>query len=689
MREDGSFCKVVNGTVVLTGEPSPLVFTPDGWLDIEINRRRNLSYFGLERSFTVPLDFVKDGGFILKHFFYNKGVEEKLFLLIAEKRLHIETGGYILTQGGFFPVGSEDGTQYLELENTGGFYFYYTAIYKGEIDFSQFVHARPKVTLNIMEGGSSKLFKAHENTVFEIPIPTDDYVLVNMDGVYLREKKNFIVTHQNMLSGGIFGIFNTTQEGKAPGVASFDVSQQPEIGDLTTSTHYFLEFTQDVRDVRLQWSAPVSSSDTGTIELRTNTGRIIAIASIVAGEQTYNIDSTFDAASGEKFFLLQGGSFFFSVEESNLSIEYRARHAQSYVPAMRSLSLFKRLAAKMGITVAESAFLKKYEDIVITCGDALRGLPNPVIKTSMRSFFKSINAWGCVGLSIENDVLKLESKQSYINTSNPIPLGECKDLKVSILKDLVFNTVKIGYPVQDYEDVNGKYEFNNSHIYTTPNTRIIKELDLMSDYRSDALGAEYVRINFEGKTTTDSSSDNDVFFLHVKDKPATGVFVVFEYYDLDRSLNPYATGILEPETIFNLWLSPKQSLIRHGAYLRSCFYQQDDQALTFQTTEKNAGLVVAAPNAAVISESGNYEISLFDAPIFRPILFEFTNKNPLDAMELLKADNKRAYSFTADGVEYIGIPIADGINAGNKEAGTFQLLSAPSNNLLNLIEYDG
>ncbi len=98
-------------------------------------------------------------------------------------------------------------------------------------------------------------------------------------------------------------------------------------------------------------------------------------------------------------------------------------------------------------------------------------------------------------------------------------LWEVKDFQVSVAEDLIYNTIKVGYPNQNYDDINGKDEFNTTHVYNTPLTRIAKELDLTSEYRADSYGIEFTRANLAGKKTTDSGTDNDVFIIQAVEKP--------------------------------------------------------------------------------------------------------------------------------------------------------------------------
>src|SRR5581483_6203279 len=163
----------VEGDVVkVSGIPRPLAFSPDGWTKIEIDNQRNTKYFALDRSFTIPLDFVEDGALILKDAYYKKGVEAKIYLVILKQKLQL----------------TKDGAG-----NITGFGYYYDSFYRGEIDFSQFQHAGPKATVNIMEGGIPKYIKANENTKYELDVDVPEARYVLMDGINLKQSSKFLV----------------------------------------------------------------------------------------------------------------------------------------------------------------------------------------------------------------------------------------------------------------------------------------------------------------------------------------------------------------------------------------------------------------------------------------------------------------------------------------------------------------
>src|SRR5688572_4912514 len=117
------------GVVVRSGVPEPLENTPDGWQDKTVNFSRNTKYFGLWRSFSIPLKFVTEGKKILRYIFYTFGIEAICNLVI------------------------------LKLDPAT---WKHKDFYIGEVDFSKFTDESDYSTVNIMEGGLVKLLKAKE-----------------------------------------------------------------------------------------------------------------------------------------------------------------------------------------------------------------------------------------------------------------------------------------------------------------------------------------------------------------------------------------------------------------------------------------------------------------------------------------------------------------------------------------------
>jgi hypothetical protein len=684
-------------TVLLSAALKPLEFTPDGWKKIQLQNVRNPTYFAIDRTFSVPLDYVKDGAQILKYIYTNFGIEAKVYMAICEQRLYF------------------DATHYG---------FYYTLLYKGEIDLANYKHDGTKVTVNIMEGGMVKFLKAYENTTYEIPVDVPDAVNVLGDGIELKQSASFIVLDsQNTFNGNhsvpltllsqesidtlnIKGVDRVQLGGSGPGDQNnklahdglwfyrastnapisikwdFKMTAQLNPG---ISPNPFVELFLVVRNLRddgsvvgftvlNQFNGPIATYRKNHF---TGTATITGIepdSSLYLFMGINIIGSSGDRAVS--FFYDNTDPFDFSITDAVY------RHRSTTFKALRPLYVFQQLISKMtnGAYAGHSDYLQNaINDVVVTCGDAIRNIPGSVVKTSLRDFFTSYNSDFGLGMGMLGNELRLEQKTFWVQYTDVIDLGEVSKLKHTPAADLLINNIKIGTPDQKYDDVNGKQEFNTTHEYSAPVTRIAKELNLVKAYRSDCYGIEFTRLNLDGKDTTDNDSDNDVFQIHIEDTPQPD-----GTWKLDRFLNAGATGLLTPATVFNLYLTPARGMQRNGNYIRSLFYKLDAKYLTFQTSKKNDAVV-----AGGVTENADIQIASLPAPLFSCNYLEFETKVPIDTLDLLAANPLKAFAGTWAGFSFVGIPNKINIQPGDNAAQTFQLLASPTTDLTQLITIDG
>jgi hypothetical protein len=653
-------------TVLLSASLKPLEFTPDGWRKIQIQNQRNQTYFAIDRSFTVPLEYVKDGAQILKYIYYNFGVEAKVYMSVCEQRL-------------FF-----DATNYG---------FYYTLLYRGEIDLANFKHDSTKVTVNIMEGGMVKMIKAYENTKYEIPVDVPDAVEIWMDGVEFNVSAKYIIQEGQTTGVHLPGVLFVNSEGTIINTVTNTVFLQGS-GSINygTSDQWILHNVSDtIIQLRLQGfikvKADISTFYGFGVQIDASTGlAIYTNNNFPAGvETTIPFDALFNLPPGEKLFFTStyAGAIttFIRYLDGEVNISYRTKYKPSTIKALRPLYIFQQLISKMsdGLYTPSSTYLQSIQDVVITCGDAIRGIAGAKIKTSLRDFFSSYNRDFGLAMGMMGSTLRMEEKAFWVQYVDFIDLGEVSKMKVSPATDLLINNIKIGTPNQDYDDVNGKEEFNTTHEYSAPITRVAKDLNLIGVYRNDCYGIEFTRLNLDGKATTDNDSDNDVFEIHIEDNPRVDGF-----YHLDRALNAGATGLLTPSTVFNLYLTPARGLRRNGNYIRSLFYKLEAKYLKFQTTDKNDKVV-----AGGITENADVQIVSLDPALFSCNYLEFETKVPVDTLELLKANPLKAFAGTWAGFAFVGIPDKVSIQPGDNGAQTFKLLASPQTDLTTLIAIDG
>src|SRR5215467_9629295 len=120
----GLFYSVVNRVVSTTGTPTPLPTHPDGWQDASIKFTREFKYFGVLRTFSTPLKFVKEAARIIRDRVWNTAAafEDRLFLVITM------------------------------LDKTFGGGWIYQPFYRGELDLSQVNDQDFYVECNVLEG---------------------------------------------------------------------------------------------------------------------------------------------------------------------------------------------------------------------------------------------------------------------------------------------------------------------------------------------------------------------------------------------------------------------------------------------------------------------------------------------------------------------------------------------------------
>ncbi len=72
-------------------------------------------------------------------------------------------------------------------------------------------------------------------------------------------------------------------------------------------------------------------------------------------------------------------------------------------------------------------------NFLLVPGDELRGIEGAKLKTTLSDLFKAADSLWCSGLSVVNGLLRLEAREFFFDSSNPIHLGKVKNVKVKLL----------------------------------------------------------------------------------------------------------------------------------------------------------------------------------------------------------------------------------------------------------------
>jgi len=622
---------------IMTGVDYSLPQSPGGWDDMQLSFGRSAHYWGLNRTFTIPLKFIGDGAKIVRHLFYvGRGIESAVTLVIVKWD-----------------------------DVTGVFRLYYS----GQLDLSKIEDMVAEgVTVNIMQGGVVQMLKAYENTVIEIPcdgsIPEN--IKVNCDGILLNDVFHYQIVPVTLPyaslnplpctfinnDGDNIGITKNNQQLEAPYAGYYQkssnflfsseekitvrikgniiVKNDPGVSNATFYMHMATSLSQargsggTNTDHAVGLVLPQNHSDgifkpvDSQVNLRTQT--------------SFGFDETISLDANEHLFIMVFNNFTefpTTIVGGSFSLTFSSRYQASRVWGIRPYDLGKLLIRRMNALSSnflqsfsylfDSILLQAKPNLVITSGDALRAStdpnyyqyynqatqnpanPNnqdynqfpslgPVIKTTLSDFFDTFNA--ILNAALSNQQLPGQSESVFIEDKKYIldpsvitmSLDKISNFRVSLATDYFFNWLKIGYEPQQYDEKAGKYEYNSTIQWQAPIRTLSKVLEIMSKYRADSYGIEYTRYNTQGgKSSTFNSSDNSRFILNTD----------FSTSFLDYYLATFNSGIPLPTSptntdqylIVNKSYQPVYADILDGEY----FTSQNDYSI-FMFNQSTPGL---------------------------------------------------------------------------------------------------
>lgn len=669
-------------TLVINKVEYILPHSPSGWEESLLNWERSGEYFGMIKSFSVPMVFVLDGAWLLRKEFYEKGLK-------AETVIRIDL-----------------------LDRST---WKYRNIFTGEIDYSTFQDRLHEVEVAVMEGGISKMVKAYDKVQYEISLDDPEAIEVIIPGIGVVEKASAISTPFTMqflpILFPLLGVNIITNELYSQLVTAQTVEPTQEFGPtlLPDSDLWFLkgEEESDVRIAgyltirhRLRYSTAIQ-----ILVVNQHNVVVASIAKFISRSldgvpQVIPFDFSYKISGDERLFLgakmegtMQADPNLpeLIIEEGEINITNTGITSDTVTKALRPKTLMDRLLAKMnnGFAVESQSFLltnDNWSRLVITSGDAIRSFPDPVIKTSFRDFFEAMNAIIGVGFGVESGVAVLEEKSYWMRSGlQAVHIGEVKGFNLEVATNYIYNSIKVGYQDQNYEVAYGRDEYNSTQTWTTPITRVQKELNLISPYRADQLGIEDLRLTSDeqNQDRQDKSSDNDVFVIKIQPTPIMGQYQVegSEAYREGDGIR----GVEVRNSYYNLDITPKKNLIRHGDFLRSMLHHYDGRHIRFESAEKNQWLKTIDLAGNTVTENEWLPISSLPDRIFLPYLATVTSALPKNAAETISHFPTGYVRFSYMGHEYTGFIISASVDVARNSEREFKLLLTPGNNLLNLV----
>lgn len=235
-----------------------------------------------------------------------------------------------------------------------------------------------------------------------------------------------------------------------------------------------------------------------------------------------------------------------------------------------------------------------------------------------------------------------------------------RDFKVSAVKDLLYSNIEIGYEVDDYDGSAGGQEYHKKISYTTGCDYNDKKLDMLSPYRTDPWGIEYLCAKLG---TDDNETCSKVYAVCVT-TPVKLNTLDSRYDNTWYACSPLrdgftVTGTSDDATTYNAMYSPRSMVENNKGYLS-----------VFSSLLKFASSDVTIATVAVngVAEQGDVTLSSSDR-IFAPMSMEVTTSE-LEIPETWSG----LVECTVDGRTYRGFINEVEIHVSRQEAVTYKLL---------------
>ena len=289
---------------------------------------------------------------------------------------------------------------------------------------------------------------------------------------------------------------------------------------------------------------------------------------------------------------------------SYISASWSNRISPVKIDLVSPLTLLNRLLKSMnggkeGIT-GEIEASSRTDKAMLCAAESIRGIDGARMYSSFTKFCEWMEAVFGYVYGIDGQRVVFRKRSSFFRREVMKHVYDYSEYGLSLSSDLIFSRVSAGYDRQDYDSVNGRDEFNFTSQYTTGALNTENSLSLVSPYRADSFGIEFLAEK-RGQDTTDNESDKDMFFV--------GVSLSEGKYVLDRSVE--VSGVSSPSTVFNAMFSPSSVVEANADYIAAC-----TDFLEFASSDGN-------PDAVIGGKAENRDIAL-GSPLFsvREVTFE-------------------------------------------------------------------
>lgn len=532
----------------------------------------------------------------------------------------------------------------------------YTELKRVDLDFSTFKKTDYIISLNAKSNSLADLIKANKSTVYDIPVSElthdgfsyDRLEMANVLDVFPITSDYSIQTDN--INEYVFNLDELhTEFGYYAYIIPFSESGSSEINDanivyldennfinIKKSTTAYITASFDVT-----FDKVYSKCYIGIGIIKGNIGNTITAIKLDTVSShfepytyTFTLSKTLIDTSLDCRLILWFQNTMSTIKATiknvKIKVDYNSRGESVWFDVVTLPNLLSKLINKIageGYTSTIDTGLTN--DIRLASAESIRDFENPKFHTSFDNFYNSMRAVFGLEYDIVGNAINFKTRENIFKDTKAIEVSDITDLSLSVNNSHIYSSLKIGFKKVDYNAVNGKDEFRFTNEFSTGVTVSSKKLELISDYRADAWGIEFL-VQKRGEDTTDNESDNDIFFVDCGHL-GSHIYILVPNRDIP------ITGVISPTTMFNVIFSPRQCLLRNSSYLgvSSNLYK-------FASSE---GLSSIAING--VYENSNITIS---NKLFLPDLIEFK----VGKINALPAEKNGYIEFVYNGITYQG-----------------------------------
>lgn len=276
------------------------------------------------------------------------------------------------------------------------------------------------------------------------------------------------------------------------------------------------------------------------------------------------------------------------------------------------------------------------------------------VTTSFKDIYDAMDSIFCLGMRIEKieiegiitERVRVEHRSFFYQAQISQTFDHVPDVNMNVSLEAYYNELEIGYSKWQTEDVNGLDEFNSKRLYSLPVKNVKKKLSRLCGFIASGYMIEQTRRQqFKEKPTSDYATDNDMFIIATNRTEVNA-----NVYNIDAAGEPVAatygpgtvsernesfsdiTGLLSPETSYNLRLSPARNARYHWPLLAVSLYKKPVQQISFQSGTGNYQMQSTqtddcAVSEAAIAENGNIHqdsvVETYKESLYVPETLEF------------------------------------------------------------------